>query len=97
MCRWIVNHLREDDRTCRREGPSRPPKVQRRRVPVADRLLVRRGDVYSLKRKSDFNEFLAGSHEGFCERARRSANVKFTLAPLKSLVRRRRSKGRRRK
>jgi hypothetical protein len=40
--RGVVHHLREDHRTRRRQWPPRPPQMQRRGMPVPDRLLSRR-------------------------------------------------------
>src|SRR5262249_39649228 len=43
----------------RGERPSRPPQVQRGRVPVADRLLLRRGLVDLDQRQGNLDELLA--------------------------------------
>ena len=59
----VVDHLREDDRTRRRERPARPPQMQRARVPVPDRLLARRRLVDGVERKGDLDELLAGTHQ----------------------------------
>ena len=37
----VIDHLREDHRSRRSERPARPPKMQRARMPVPDRLLPR--------------------------------------------------------
>ena len=45
VLRRVVDHLREDHRTRRRQWPARPPQVQRRRMPMANGLLARRRSV----------------------------------------------------
>ncbi len=57
MRRWIVHHLRENHRPRRRQRPPRPPQMQRRRMPMPNRLLPRRCLVDGFQRQSDFDEF----------------------------------------
>ena len=44
----------------RRQRPSRPPQMQRTRMPVPNRLLPCRGCVDRVERQGDFNELFAG-------------------------------------
>ena len=61
VLRRVVDHLREDHRPRRRQRPSRPPQMQRRRVPVPDGLLACGGGVDRVERKRDFDEFLGST------------------------------------
>ena len=62
VARRVIDHLSEDDRPRRRQRSPRPPKVQRARVPVPDRLLSRRSNVDRLQRQRHFNELLPCYH-----------------------------------
>ncbi len=63
--RRVVHHLREEDRPRRRQRPPRPPQVQRRRVPVPDRLLPRRRRVDRFKRQRRLDQLPGSSHPRF--------------------------------
>src|SRR5215831_5799634 len=62
MCRWIVYHLGKDYRPRRRQRPPRPPQVQRRRMPMPNRLLPRRRLIDRFQWQRNFNEFFLVSH-----------------------------------
>ena len=59
VLRRVVDHLREDHRTRRRQRPARPPQVQRRRMPVPDRLLPRRRRVDRVKRQRHLDQLFS--------------------------------------
>ena len=61
----VVHQLRKQHRPARRQRSARPPKVQRRRMAVADRLFARGGGVDRLQRDRDFDEFLADGQDVF--------------------------------
>ena len=82
----IVHHLREQHRPARRQRPPRPPQMQRRGMPVPDRLLPRRSRVDRPQRQRDLDELLAvsGRHSGGS--ARRSGLIgsgRWPLAPTR--------------
>jgi hypothetical protein len=56
--RRVVHQRSEQGCSARRQRPPCPPKVQRRRVPVPNRLLPRRLLIDRLQRQRDFDEFL---------------------------------------
>ena len=57
--RRVVDERGEEHRPAGRQRPPRPPQVQRRRVPVPDRLLARRRAVDRLERQRDLDQLLA--------------------------------------
>src|ERR1022692_4442308 len=56
--RWVIHQRSEQYRTARRQWAPRPPEMQRRWVPVPNRLLPRRLLIDRLQRQRDFDEFL---------------------------------------
>src|SRR5262249_5193817 len=58
MRRRIVHHLRKDHRSRRRQRPPCPPQMQRRRMPMPNRLFPRRRLVNGLQGQGNFDEFL---------------------------------------
>ena len=64
---WTAHVARIRQQQCQqhhaagRQRPTRPPEMQRRRMPVADRLFPRRVLRHQCDRKVDFSETLAGS------------------------------------
>src|SRR5262249_25521793 len=60
--RRIIYHLRKDHRPRRRQWPPRPPKMQRRRMPMPNRLLPRRRFIDRLQRERNFDKFLVSHH-----------------------------------
>lgn len=58
MAGRIIHQLREQDRTASRQRTPRPPKMQGRRVPMADRFLACRCRINGLQRDRYLNQFL---------------------------------------
>lgn len=55
---WGIYNQREQHRPTRSQRPPRPPQIQRRGMPVPDRLLPRRRSIDRLQRDGDFDQFL---------------------------------------
>lgn len=60
VTRRIINELSEQHRSARRQWTSRPPQMQRGRMPMADRLLASRSLVNRFEGDCDLDELFLG-------------------------------------